>query len=98
MLDSFFHLGLIGTTVDLQDIIKQGPVLCLLPMCTTYTGISIIIGSKTFWFPFSTKLRSNEKKTLKKTLQASLCNSFTKFLPVLPIPALQCTTIGGPLG
>ena len=31
----------IDTTVDLQDIIKQGPISCLLPMCTADAGINV---------------------------------------------------------
>ena len=40
-----FNYYRISTTVGMQDIIKQWPILCLLPMCTTDSGISIVY----FW-------------------------------------------------
>ena len=45
MLYSYFQLELhrLGLTVDLQDIIKQCQILCLLLMCTTDGSISIVV-------------------------------------------------------
>ena len=43
MLYSYiFNKYCAGTTVYLQNIIKQWPILCLLPMCSTDTSIIII--------------------------------------------------------
>ena len=49
----------IGSTADLQDIIKQWPIACVLPMCTTDSSISIIKSNLSYFRHHITRLEAD---------------------------------------
>ena len=39
------HLFQISTSLNFKNIIKQWPIFCMLPMCTTVRPICIMVGN-----------------------------------------------------